>query len=71
MRLTTFAAGVLMACGAATLAGCATAPPPTAAVSQASKVSDRARNVIFFLGDGMGINTLTAARIYAVGEAAN
>ena len=29
---------------------------------------DRARNVIFFLGDGMGINTLTAARIYAVGE---
>jgi alkaline phosphatase len=28
----------------------------------------RARNVIFFLGDGMGINTLTAARIFAVGE---
>ncbi|TAM08029.1 MAG: alkaline phosphatase [Paraburkholderia sp.] len=27
-----------------------------------------ARNVIFFLGDGMGITTLTAARIYAVGE---
>ena len=41
------------------LAGCASppaAPPPVA------------RNVIFFLGDGMGINTLTAARIYAVGE---
>jgi hypothetical protein len=28
MRLTTFAAGVLMACGAATLSGCASAPPP-------------------------------------------
>lgn len=27
-----------------------------------------AKNVIFFLGDGMGIRTLTAARIYAVGE---
>lgn len=26
------------------------------------------RNVIFFLGDGMGSNTLTAARIYAHGE---
>jgi alkaline phosphatase len=64
MRLTTFATGVLMACGAATLAGCATAPRPSI-----YKVSDRARNVIFFLGDGMGINTLTAARIYAVGEA--
>jgi alkaline phosphatase len=64
MRLTTFATGVLMACGAATLAGCATAPPPSI-----DKASERARNVIFFLGDGMGINTLTAARIYAVGEA--
>lgn len=37
------------------LAGCAvkTTPP---------------NNVIFFLGDGMGITTMTAARIYAVGE---
>jgi alkaline phosphatase len=26
------------------------------------------KNVIFFLGDGMGITTLTAARIYSVGE---
>jgi len=70
MRLTTFAA-VLMACGAATLSGCASAPPVDTATVQArgiDKVSDRARNVIFFLGDGMGINTLTAARIYAVGE---
>ncbi|WP_079436748.1 alkaline phosphatase [Zoogloea sp. LCSB751] len=29
---------------------------------------DAPKNVIFFLGDGMGINTLTAARIYKVGE---
>jgi alkaline phosphatase len=68
MRLTTFAAGVLLACGAGTLSGCASAPPPTKAAMRASDI-DRARNVIFFLGDGMGINTLTAARIYAVGEA--
>ena len=27
------------------------------------------KNVLFFLGDGMGITTLTAARIYSVGEA--
>jgi alkaline phosphatase len=65
--LTTFAAGVLMACSAA-LTGCASAPPPSSAAVPASDI-DRARNVIFFLGDGMGINTLTAARIYAVGEA--
>lgn len=28
----------------------------------------RAKNVIFFMGDGMGINTVTAARIYKYGE---
>ena len=26
------------------------------------------KNVIFFLGDGMGMTTMTAARIYKVGE---
>ncbi|MCT6568467.1 alkaline phosphatase, partial [Staphylococcus aureus] len=26
------------------------------------------KNVLFFLGDGMGITTMTAARIYGVGE---
>ena len=26
------------------------------------------KNVLFFLGDGMGITTMTAARIYSVGE---
>jgi alkaline phosphatase len=68
MRLTTFAAGVLIACGAASLSGCATTPPSTSAATVQARDMDRARNVIFFLGDGMGINTLTAARIYAVGE---
>ena len=29
------------------------------------------KNVIFFLGDGMGMTTMTAARIYSVGETGN
>ena len=44
----------------ALLAGCASAPPQA--------LSAHPKNIIFFLGDGMGLNTLTAARIYAVGE---
>jgi len=68
MRLTTFAAATLLAA----LTGCAATPPasPPGAHQAASinGVDQRARNIIFFLGDGMGINTLTAARIYAVGE---
>ena len=57
MRLHLVAAAALLA----TLAGCATAPPQQAAAG-------KPKNIIFFLGDGMGINTLTAARIYSVGE---
>jgi alkaline phosphatase len=68
MRLTTFAAGVSIVCGAATLVGCAATPPSTGAAAMQARDMDRARNVIFFLGDGMGINVLSAARIYAVGE---
>jgi len=30
-------------------------------------VNRRARNVIFFIGDGMGVSTVTAARVYSVG----
>ena len=52
-------AGLAVMIGAALAAGCnsnndSTTPEPSA------------RNVIFFLGDGMGLNTLTAARIYGV-----
>jgi alkaline phosphatase len=68
MRLTTLAGAVLLAA----LAGCATPPSPGNASQASSTVHaqtpPRAKNVIFFLGDGMGINTLTAARIFAVGE---
>jgi len=58
----------------ALLSGCAATPPdsgsnPSSTSSRAGNAVDaRAKNIIFFLGDGMGVNTLTAARIFAVGE---
>ncbi|MFC0254323.1 alkaline phosphatase [Massilia consociata] len=65
MRLSTLAsAAVLLA-----LAGCAAVPPATQPLAaQQAPVEQRAKNVIFFLGDGMGLNTLTAARIFHAGE---
>ena len=56
----------LLATAALLLAGCATPPAPVA--TSTSAPTERAKNVIFMVGSGMGINTLTAARIYAVGE---
>ena len=57
------------ACTLAALAGCAsTGPASTQPTGTRPAVEGQAKNVIFFLGDGMGINTLTAARIYAAGE---
>jgi len=47
----------------AVLTGCATPP-----AQFSSFPFDRANNIIFMVGAGMGINTLTAARIYSVGE---
>jgi alkaline phosphatase len=38
-------------------------------LSASALAAPQAKNVIFFLGDGMGSNTITAARIYKVGEA--
>jgi alkaline phosphatase len=53
------AVGVLMSgCGSSGSSG---------SVSSSLNVST-AKNVIFFLGDGMGMTTMTAARIYSVGE---
>lgn len=67
MRFTLLAGALALAA----LTGCTTVPPADPAaipdtVTQASQPV--AKNVIFFLGDGMGLTTLTAARIYAVGE---
>ncbi|ALP39982.1 hypothetical protein WL1483_563 [Aeromonas schubertii] len=51
-------AGLALLIGAALAAGC----------NSTNDSTPVAKNVIFFLGDGMGINTLTASRIYSVGE---
>jgi len=67
MRLTLPTAAMSLAL----LAGCAATPPGAGTGSpqlQNNGVDARANNIIFFLGDGMGVNTLTAARIFAVGE---
>lgn len=41
---------------------------PAASSPPKSEAAAPKKNVLFFLGDGMGITTLTAARIYKVGE---
>ena len=68
MRINSLAA----ACTLAVLAGCASSGPAGQATATSSgprpAVAGQAKNVIFFLGDGMGINTLTAARIFHAGE---
>lgn len=65
MRLSPLA-GVALAI---VLAGCASAPQaPQQTAAQQNPIDGRAKNVIFFLGDGLGVNTLTAARIFHVGE---
>lgn len=65
---------LLLAAGAAvSLSACATTnnynyqdSAPAAAMQAApTEVSGKAKNVILFIGDGMGISTITAARIYA------
>lgn len=44
---------------------------PTAPIAPVTPVAQAKKNVLFFLGDGMGMTTLTAARIYQGGEAAD
>ena len=46
---------------AASLSACGGSDSPGAAIAP--------KNILFFLGDGMGMTTMTAARIYKVGEA--
>ncbi|MCU6434320.1 alkaline phosphatase [Undibacterium sp. Jales W-56] len=56
-----YAAGLSVAISTL-IAACSSTTPVT------DSVADAPKNVIFFLGDGMGMTTMTAARIYAVGE---
>ena len=50
---------------AATLSACMSTTVQTSAPRAAAEQPQRAKNVILFIGDGMGISTITAARIYA------
>jgi alkaline phosphatase len=50
----------------AMLGACSSSDSSPAASAGAS--ADAPKNVLFFLGDGMGMTTMTAARIYKVGE---
>jgi alkaline phosphatase len=52
---------------AALLAACGSDSTPASSTAPTTGTS-APKNVIFFLGDGMGLTTMTAARIYAVGE---
>jgi alkaline phosphatase len=52
---------VLGACGGSNNNSSASPASPVA-------TADKPKNVLFFLGDGMGMTTMTAARIYKVGE---
>ncbi|MEN3031465.1 alkaline phosphatase [Chromobacterium amazonense] len=70
MRIFSLSASILLAFG---LAACNSDGSASRAVPQDNAetkppASASAKNVIFFLGDGMGITTTTAARIYAAGE---
>ncbi|MFZ6816217.1 alkaline phosphatase [Undibacterium sp. Rencai35W] len=56
-----YAAGLSVAISTL-IAACSSNTPVT------EPVADAPKNVIFFLGDGMGMTTMTAARIYSVGE---
>jgi len=58
----------LLSTAAIALGACASVPdtaPPASAAAKVEADAQRARNVIVFIGDGMGVSTVTAARIYA------
>lgn len=66
MIRTPLALGMAAAALSPLLGGCTTSATGTERVaSVAAPDAPRAKNVILFIGDGMGISTITAARIYA------
>ncbi len=65
MRLHNFSFAAISAAITILVAGCGS---NQATDTAAATPAEAPKNVIFFLGDGMGMTTLTAARIYSVGE---
>lgn len=66
MMIRTRPLALMLAASLFPLAGCTTTDggAPVARASAAVPAPAKARNVILFIGDGMGISTITAARIY-------
>lgn len=64
-RMPLLAALVALPLAACSASGTANAPVASAAAAAPAQDQAKARNVILFIGDGMGISTITAARIYA------
>ena len=67
------ASAILAGCGGGAKVAASDATPQAVAVTKSGALpkasqSGAPKNIIFFLGDGMGMTTMTAARIYAVGE---
>ncbi|KMY65421.1 hypothetical protein AAU61_22345, partial [Desulfocarbo indianensis] len=56
----------MAACGSDGTSTAGTAEPDAGKLTTPS--TGPTKNVVFFLGDGMGLTTMTAARIYKVGE---
>ncbi len=69
-KLTKYAAAAAAALAIATLGACGSDGTSTTgnATPDAGTPTTPTKNVVFFLGDGMGLTTMTAARIYKVGE---
>jgi alkaline phosphatase len=61
----------ITSCGRSTSESTATRPAPAALQTTAQTTGARARNVILFIGDGMGLSTIAAARAFAVGVDGN
>ncbi|SEN56971.1 alkaline phosphatase [Duganella sp. CF517] len=59
---------LLAGLSAALIAGCSSDSSSITPPAVTPPVAAAPKNVIFFLGDGMGMTTMTAARIYSVGE---
>ena len=67
-KLTKYAAAAAAALAMAACGSDGTSTSGSATPDTTPPTTTPAKNVVFFLGDGMGMTTMTAARIYKVGE---
>ncbi|QLI80676.1 alkaline phosphatase [Chitinibacter fontanus] len=58
----------LTACGGGGSGATQTSTSTSTSTNTTTSTAAAPKNILFFLGDGMGLTTMTAARIYSVGE---